>query len=268
MYLSRSIGDSHKRINQRLSCMKKATQDATVKRRFQRRARKDEDKSKVRDQILAAARNEFAEHDPADVSIRRIAASAGYAQGTIYQYFTDRRALLIAVKIESYEKLYRQLLEIEQNISDGRTRLEGMFRRYLSFWLANPTDFKIIFSTASLEERQTKDGHTFADTEVSRGTSKAFMRAVENFFVQRGAQLDRRTIALMTSALYSAIQGTISTRLQMPTIKWPRSEVMADILLGSILDAWAADVREGKVPPTAKPRDRSIKSTAKSVGSR
>lgn len=250
------VGDSRQRISHRLSDMKKSTaaQEVTVKRRFQRRARKDEDKTKVREQILTAARNEFAQHDPADVSIRRIATAAGYAQGTIYHYFTDRRALLIAVKIQSYEKLYRQLLDIERDINDGRKRLTAMFRRYLSFWLANPTDFKIIFSTANIEERQTKDGYTFADTEVSQGTSKAFMRAVEDFFVQLGAQLDRRTVAVMTSALYSAIQGTISTRMQMPTIRWPRSEVMADILLESILDAWAANTPEAKKRrPTAEP---------------
>jgi AcrR family transcriptional regulator len=266
MYTSGSIGDSRRRVVHGLSKMKKtsATQETSVKRRFQRRARKEEDKTKVREQILAAARSEFAQHDPADVSLRRIAAAAGYAQGTIYQYFADRRALLIAVKIESYEKLYRQLLDIEHNVSDARARLKEMFRRYLSFWLANSTDFKIIFSTSAIEERQTKDGYSFADTEVSQGTSKAFMRAVDDFFLQNGRRVDRKTVAIMTSTLYSAIQGTISTRMQIPTIQWPRSEIMGEILLDSVLDAWAASIlAENKQKSAEKPQTRIMKFTAK-----
>jgi AcrR family transcriptional regulator len=243
--------------------MKKAkkAQSVVAKRRFQHRARKDEEKSEVRQKILMAARQEFAKHDPADVSIRRIAAAAGYSQGTIYQYFVDRRELLIAVKIDGYETLYRQLLGIERDITDSRTRLKEMFRRYLTFWVEHPTDFKVIFSMTAIEERRMKSGYSFADTDVSRGTSKAFMRAVGSFLQGQGAKLDRGTVAVLTSALYSAIQGTITTRLQMPTIRWPESEVMADLLLEAILDSWSANVPKAKKPRkpvwTVAPIDKS-----------
>lgn len=246
----------------------RSARNAPAKRRFSKRARSEEGKSEVRQKILMAARGEFAKHDPSDVSMRRIATAAGYSPGTIYQYFGDRRELLIAIKVEGYAALYRQLLRIASEVEDSRKRLKEMFLTYLTYWVEHPTDFKVIFSMAALEDRQTKSGYSFADTEVSQGTSKAFMRAVESFLLDSGATPDERTVAALTSALYSAVQGTIATRLQIPTIQWPRSEDMAEVILEAVLTSWsanppkvrkrvsraAATVPAGSAPPTTEHR--------------
>ena len=248
--------------------MKKAKptgETAPPKRRFQYRARQDADKAELKQRIIKVARREFAKRDPSSVSIRKIAAAAGYSQGTIYQYFEDRRDLLIAVKIDGYESLYHQLLEIERSVSDSKRRLKEMFLAYLRFWNNNPNDFRVIFSmTETAEERRRKSGQTFADTEVSRGTSKAFMRAVGSFLADRGCRFDRKTIAAMTSTLYSAVQGTISTRLQMPTLKWPESEVMGELVLDAILDSWSSKAAKAAQREPAAPlslfRDETVAS--------
>ena len=57
------------------------------------RARTPEDKAKVRDAFIAAGRRLLAEGDPSRVSLRMIAAEAGYAPGAIYQY--DRGSSMI-----------------------------------------------------------------------------------------------------------------------------------------------------------------------------
>lgn len=50
-----------------------------------------------RDQILQAARAEFAAHAFRDSSINRVIAAAGISPGSFYQYFEDKRDLYLCV---------------------------------------------------------------------------------------------------------------------------------------------------------------------------
>ena len=62
------------------------------------RAYSAEDKAKVRQALIETGRHLFAIEGAARVSLRRIAAEAGYSPGSIYQYFQDHHALQIAIR--------------------------------------------------------------------------------------------------------------------------------------------------------------------------
>lgn len=70
----------------------------------------------LREQLLGCAREIMAEHGPQAVSIRALAQRAGIAVGTIYNYFSDKDDLLLALTEEYWN---RAMEEMESCIEYG-----------------------------------------------------------------------------------------------------------------------------------------------------
>jgi AcrR family transcriptional regulator len=79
------------------------------------------------DRILDAAGELFAQQEAATVGMHEIASAAGCSRATLYRYFENRDALYTAyVHRESY-RLYREMTEQINSVTDPRERLiEGM----------------------------------------------------------------------------------------------------------------------------------------------
>ena len=79
------------------------------------------------DRILDAAGELFAQQEAATVGMHEIASAAGCSRATLYRYFENREALYTAyVHRESY-RLYREMIEQINSVTDPRERLiEGM----------------------------------------------------------------------------------------------------------------------------------------------
>ena len=79
------------------------------------------------DRILDAAGELFARQEAATVGMHEIASAAGCSRATLYRYFENREALYTAyVHRESY-RLYREMTEQINSVTDPRERLiEGM----------------------------------------------------------------------------------------------------------------------------------------------
>ena len=73
--------------------------------------------------ILAAAERLFAEGRFDEVLMDDVAAEAGVAKGTIYQYFADKESLYLTVLTEGFGELQRQLRD-EVSSPDPEDRLE------------------------------------------------------------------------------------------------------------------------------------------------
>lgn len=91
------------------------------------RARADEDKARVRQAFVSAGRKLLSEGDPSKVSLRRIAAEAGYSPGTIYSYFADWRALYRAVRERDMEDAVAVFEMLVSQHSDPFLRLRNLF---------------------------------------------------------------------------------------------------------------------------------------------
>jgi AcrR family transcriptional regulator len=79
------------------------------------------------DRILDAAGELFARQEAATVGMHEIASAAGCSRATLYRYFENREALYTAyVHRESY-RLYREMTEQINSVTDPAERLiEGM----------------------------------------------------------------------------------------------------------------------------------------------
>ena len=58
---------------------------------------RQEMRGQTRQMLLQAATAEFARQGYAQANINRISQSAGFAKGTVYNYFVSKRALMLAL---------------------------------------------------------------------------------------------------------------------------------------------------------------------------
>jgi AcrR family transcriptional regulator len=86
---------------------------------------RDKVRGLVRDELLQAAEGVFAEEGLQTAKVESIAARAGVSVGTVYNYFSDRKALVDAVMESRKEDLFLRLQQLEvQTI--GRPFLERL----------------------------------------------------------------------------------------------------------------------------------------------
>ena len=78
-------------------------------------------------------------------SLRKLAARIGYTPTTIYRYFRDKDALVIAVMLEGYAAFTRALSTASAGAGDPFARLDALGEAYVSFGLAHPVMYRVLF---------------------------------------------------------------------------------------------------------------------------
>jgi AcrR family transcriptional regulator len=88
-------------------------------------------------EILAAAREVFAERGYGEAAVAEIAARAGVVEGTIYSYFDSKRALLIAVMERFYDELISDTASGLKAVRGAENRIRFVIRRHLESFTAD-----------------------------------------------------------------------------------------------------------------------------------
>jgi AcrR family transcriptional regulator len=121
--------------------------------------RKEREKTDMKQLISSAAMKMFLEDGYAKTSIRRIADAIEYSPGTIYLYYKDKDELLYEVQRDAYGKLLAEF-KAKANHKDPLKRLMQLGRTYVSFGLANPELYDLMFiirAPTNVDEKMHKD---------------------------------------------------------------------------------------------------------------
>lgn len=112
-----------------------AVGQTAAEHRKERRARS---RGRARAAILEAARRVAARTGAASLSLRAVAAEAGFAPAALYGYFSGKSELLIALAAEELSKLAHAMREAEG--AGGTSRLAAAAKAALA-WLQNSETF-------------------------------------------------------------------------------------------------------------------------------
>lgn len=108
---------------------------------------RDEIMSETRAQLLQAATEEFAREGFEGANINRISIAAGFAKGTIYNYFESKRALMLAL-IDEIAKGHLELMTQQVlKLDDPARRLERFFETGFAWVTDNLHQGRVLFST-------------------------------------------------------------------------------------------------------------------------
>lgn len=204
------------------------------------RARTDEQKKDVRENLIAVGRHLFAVEDPSTVSLRKIAAKTGYSPGTVYKYFRDQHALFIAIREQDMSRVVDNLEKIAQRAADPEERLRTVFVAAVRHWLKYPDEFRVLF--AIRPEQSIKTGRPlFGKSAVVLRSYALYRRLVDELFATYPSSPCAARLA--TDTLIAATHGIIAFTLHTHTVEWSNPIRMAEEVLNALLSTWARNDR-------------------------
>lgn len=113
-----------------------------------------------RDKILAAARQLWGEAGLTEVTVRRVCAASGLTPRYLYEHFSTRDALVLAVAEQVHDELFTTLVEASQAEPGGlKRKLLQALTTYLDAIADDPSVHRIL----------TSDAHSLAGLEELRG---------------------------------------------------------------------------------------------------
>lgn len=160
-------------------------------------------------EILAAAREVFAERGYYDVRMDDVADRAGVSVGTLYNYFTDRATLLHALLLKHQEELLAAL-DAKLAACDGQTfqaSLLAFVSCILNYAEADRTLIAIITEGGSTEQ---------ADAEIHQTFMQALFERAQRLMALSNApaRASSSVAALYPCLLLGAIRGTVMHHLR------------------------------------------------------
>jgi AcrR family transcriptional regulator len=109
-------------------------------------AERDQVMSETRRQLLDAATAEFAREGYDGANINRISRSAGFAKGTIYNYFPSKRALMLALIDLIASAHHQYLAEQVREEEEPDRRLQRFFQAGLEWIVRNLSQGRVMLS--------------------------------------------------------------------------------------------------------------------------
>jgi TetR/AcrR family transcriptional regulator, repressor of fatR-cypB operon len=97
-----------------------------------------------REEIIRASLELIAEHGFHGSPMSMIAEKAGVAAGTIYRYFENKDALIIALYREIDERIGAFIMKGYDQEKPIRERFHHIFTALLRYFIANPSDFRYL----------------------------------------------------------------------------------------------------------------------------
>ena len=110
-------------------------------------SQRDQARGETRRLLIEAATSEFAREGYVGANINRISRSAGFAKGTIYNYFESKRSLMLAIIAEVARAHLAFIQPPVLHEADPRRRLERFFEAGFAFVSAHLAQARVMINT-------------------------------------------------------------------------------------------------------------------------
>ncbi|MCC5996137.1 MAG: TetR/AcrR family transcriptional regulator [Oceanicaulis sp.] len=132
---------------------------------------------RVRDAIIGAAEEIFAEEGEAGLSMRRIAERIDYSPAALYKYFDSKEALFKEIREGFFERLLQRMQDVCASIESGPMLCTRCLRAYVDTGLEQPGHYRLAFAGFSGESDVAEDTYAFAASEHLRQMIKESVEA-------------------------------------------------------------------------------------------
>ena len=178
--------------------------------------------------LFQAAAQEFARAGYSDANINMISTNAGFAKGTIYNYFPSKRALLLALIDTSAKQHFNFIVDRVGVIPDPRKRIEMFYQAGFDYVSQNLSAARVMFNTINGPDVTLK-AHIF---EVYQPLFQFVADQILNLGIEQGVfeQVDTASMALLLMTIYL---GTAS-QLDLDGRPWLDPNQIVDLVLNGL----------------------------------
>lgn len=197
--------------------------------------RRERQRAEQRAELLQAAHALVKEEGYDGLTIRKLANKVGYAPMSVYSYFEDKHAILMALAEDAFTILANR---IRKRLPDDP--MEGLrmgLLEYASFGLENPNEYRIVFMTRDLHMHDEKE---FRELEASNPALQCLLESVN---ACREAGVLKGDVRAIATVLWTMAHGAISLAVTFPS--YPFGDPMS--YCGKIIDLALSAVRNNEI---------------------
>jgi AcrR family transcriptional regulator len=179
--------------------------------------------SKLRDEILQAARALVDDGGEAAVTLRAVARSIGIAAPSIYAHFPDRDAILDALVDEAFDELSAAVSSAISAETQPVARLRAGCAAYLDVATRHPNSYRLAFA-----DRE-------ANALPRAGASRAFEFLVDavHACIEIGASTSDDAFGNAT-AIWVALHGYATMHTSRPAFPWPPTQATLELIVTAL----------------------------------
>ncbi len=119
--------------------------EQTGKKRVGRPSLSPGEQMQTRRKIIEVAKSLFAEEGIDSVSMRKIAAKAGFSQRLPYLYFENKHAILRYIWEDFFIALFKECHQSLKGIEGSHERLDTFLRGYVNYWFKHQDQYELVF---------------------------------------------------------------------------------------------------------------------------
>ncbi len=197
--------------------------------------RREREKENLRQVILDAAREMFADEGYANVSMRKIADKIDYSPTTIYLYFKDKNDLLRQICDETFAKLGQKLNSIGKKHGKSIEGLRAGLLAYIEFGLEHPKHYEVTFILPLIER--------LSETEYSGTSGKKafdFLRSGVADCMASG-EISKGDVDLISQTLWAGIHGVTSLLIGHEGFPFVDQKTLVDSVIDTMLKGLIID---------------------------
>lgn len=172
------------------------------------RTRRERQRAEQRAELLEAAHALVKEEGYEGLTIRKLANKVGYAPMSVYSYFEDKHAILMALAEDAFGILARRIER--RKPADPLQGLRVGLLEYAAFGLENPNEYRTIFMTRALHDDGEKN---YAEIEAKNPALQVMLKGV-GACVETGVM--RGEVHAIATLLWTFMHGAISLLISFP----------------------------------------------------
>lgn len=193
------------------------------------RQRREEERTAVRERLMAAAAEVLLDAGYEAFSLRKVAERAGFTATTIYRYFSDRDALVLAVTDDGWARFERALRDATWRIDDPFEAARAQGRAYIRFGVAHPVLYRLMFMQ--------RPDLLLAPDGIRKPRVSAFEALLE---IVRGmvasGRCRRSDVATIANFMWASVHGVVALAISMKVFSDESIEGMTELTLDAIIE--------------------------------
>ncbi len=190
------------------------TQDSSTSQPTISEIRRERERAEMTERIMNVARDMFVHDGFEAVTLRKLAKAIEYSPGTIYQYFKDKKSLVLEIIRRDSDDLRRHLLECSQ-LTDPVERLVEMARRYANWGIRHPNHYRLMLAPPPAWAEQDIELRAHERPPLEQ-EALFLLRLIVAEGIQNGLFKEKHTDpGLVASTLWAGIHGAIMLEISM-----------------------------------------------------
>ncbi|MFT7286894.1 MAG: AcrR family transcriptional regulator [Halieaceae bacterium] len=194
-----------------------------------------------RQRLCDLALKAFAEQGVEGMSLRGLAAAAGCSRTTPYRYFKNKEDILAAVRQAQFQRMADETEGVAIRVGDPNERLAALARAYLSFAMATPDAYRVMYAVTQQDEQRYPE----LVRQINRA-QQPMMTAVDEAIENGSIKGDPINIV---HVLWAGLHGIISLHLSDKLHMGRGIEELSEVMIRSLSRAVASK-------PAAQPAAR------------